>query len=265
MYDRFAGSRERALKLLERSVETPGNSSSAEIVTVAEQDETVAGALAAFPVGEAALRSRAFLSLTVRSIPPWRWFGAAWLFWAGAHATPSPPQATLYVDALAVDERSRRRGVARALLAEAERRARERGLPAVSLDTALDNKAARSLYPSEGFDEVAYRPPGRGCPASWRWSSRWRARRSAEPRSRPGAPARRSPPDPLTAQGRTAGRASARRRPRRPGTRPRGGRSARGRSSSGGSPAGRAWSGRRARAARSRSSSRSTPRGSWTT
>ncbi|HEX4759455.1 MAG TPA: GNAT family N-acetyltransferase [Thermoleophilaceae bacterium] len=164
MYDRFAGSRKRALRLLERSVETPGNSSSAEIVTVAEQDETVAGALAAFPVGEAALRSRAFLSLTARSIPPWRWFGAAWLFWAGAHATPSPPQATLYVDALAVDEHSRRRGVARALLGEAERQARERGLPAVSLDTALDNKAARSLYLSEGFDEVAYRPPARGLP-----------------------------------------------------------------------------------------------------
>jgi ribosomal protein S18 acetylase RimI-like enzyme len=164
MYDRFAGGRERALKLLERSIETPGNSSSAEIVTVAERDESVAGALAAFPVGEAAARSRAFLSLTLRSIPPWRWFGAAWLFWAGAHASPSPPQATLYVDALAVGEESRRRGVARALLAEAERHARERGLPAVSLDTALDNKAARSLYLSAGFDEVAYRPPGRGLP-----------------------------------------------------------------------------------------------------
>ena len=87
-----------------------------------------------------------------------------WLFWAGAHATPSPPEETLYVDALAVDAGARRQGAARALLAEAEREARERGLPAVSLDTALDNKAARSLYLSAGFDEVAYRPPGRGLP-----------------------------------------------------------------------------------------------------
>jgi ribosomal protein S18 acetylase RimI-like enzyme len=164
MYDRFAGTRERALSLLERSVDEPGNSSSAEIVTVAELDERVVGALAAFPVGEAAARSRAFLRLALRSIPPWRWPGAAWLFWAGAHATPTPPDATLYVDALAVDVGSRRQGVARALLADAERAARERGLPAVSLDTALDNKPARSLYLGEGYDEVAYRPPGRGLP-----------------------------------------------------------------------------------------------------
>jgi ribosomal protein S18 acetylase RimI-like enzyme len=164
MYDRFTGTRERALRLLERSVDTAGNSSSAEIVTVAELDEQVVGALAAFPVGEAATRSRAFLRLALRSIPPWRWPGAAWLFWAGAHATPAPPEATLYVDALAVDSAARRRGAARALLGEAERQARERGLPAVSLDTALDNKPARSLYLSAGYDEVAYRPPGRGLP-----------------------------------------------------------------------------------------------------
>jgi ribosomal protein S18 acetylase RimI-like enzyme len=164
MYDRFAGNRERALRLLERSVDEPGNSSSSEVVTVAELDERVVGALAAFPVGEAASRSRAFLRLSLRSTPPWRWLGVVWLFWAGAHATPSPPEETLYVDALAVDAGARRRGAARALLAEAERQARERGLPAVSLDTALNNKAARSLYLSAGFDEVAYRPPGRGLP-----------------------------------------------------------------------------------------------------
>jgi ribosomal protein S18 acetylase RimI-like enzyme len=164
MYDRFTGRRERALRLLERSIATSGNSSSAEIITVAELGEQLVGALAAFPVGEAAARSRAFLSLTLRSIPPWRWPGAAWLFWAGAHATPAPPETTLYVDALAVDVAARGRGAARALVAEAERQARERGLPAVSLDTALDNKPARSLYLSAGFDEVAYRPPGRGLP-----------------------------------------------------------------------------------------------------
>jgi ribosomal protein S18 acetylase RimI-like enzyme len=164
MYDRFAGNRERALRMLERSVERPGNSSSAEIVTVAELEGQVAGALAAFPVGEAASRSRSFLSVSLHTLPPWRWPGALWLFWAGAQATPTPPEATLYIDALAVEARARRRGAARALLAEAERQARERGLPAVSLDTALDNKAARSLYLSAGYDEVAYRPPGRGLP-----------------------------------------------------------------------------------------------------
>jgi ribosomal protein S18 acetylase RimI-like enzyme len=77
---------------------------------------------------------------------------------------PTPPGAALYVDALATEGPARRRGVAQALLAEAERQAHELGLPAVALDTALDNRAARSLYLGAGFDEVAYKPPGRGLP-----------------------------------------------------------------------------------------------------
>ena len=164
MYDRFTGGRERAVRLLRRSVERPGNTSSAEVLTVAELNGEPAGAMAAFPVAEAADRARAFLQLMLRSLPPWRLPGGLWLFWAGARASPDPPEASLYVDALAVHRRARRRGVARALLAQAERAARAQGLPAISLDTSLDNRAARSLYLSEGFDEVAYRAPGRGLP-----------------------------------------------------------------------------------------------------
>ena len=164
VYDRFAGTRERALGVLARAVDTPGTSASAEVVAVGELDGRVAGALAAFPVGEAAARARAFLRVTLKSIPPWRWPSALWLYWAGAHAAPAPPEATLYVDALAVDGSARRRGVARALLAHAELDARRRGFPAVALDTSLDNKPARALYLDAGYDEVAYRPPGRGLP-----------------------------------------------------------------------------------------------------
>ncbi len=39
-----------------------------------------------------------------------------------------------------------------------------RGLPAVALDTTLDNEAARALYARAGFDEIAYRPPTHGLP-----------------------------------------------------------------------------------------------------
>ena len=164
MYDRFTGGAERALIVLSRAVETPGTSASAEVVAVGELAGRVAGAVAAFPVGEAPGRARAFLRLTLRSIPPWRWPAALWLYWAGAHAAPTPPDTTLYIDALAVDRSLRRRGVARALLAHVEGEARRRGLPAVSLDTALDNEAARALYLEAGYDEVAYRPPARGLP-----------------------------------------------------------------------------------------------------
>src|ERR687892_423277 len=140
MYDRFAGGRERALRVLRRSLGEPGNASSAEVVWVAAVDGQVAGAMAAFPVDEAAIRARAFLGLALRGSPPWRWPVALYIYWAGGGGAP------------------------RALLAAAERGAREQRLPAVALDTTIANEPARRLYASEGYDEVAYRPPGRGLP-----------------------------------------------------------------------------------------------------
>jgi len=164
MYDRFAGGRGRALRVIERSLGQPGNASSAEVIWVAEVDGEVAGAMAAFPVSEAPTRSRSFLRLALRLAPPWRWPAALYLYWAGARAAPTPPHSAFYVDALATDPGLRRRGAARALLAEAVRQARDRRLPAVALDTTISNQPARALYASEGFGEVAYRPSGRGLP-----------------------------------------------------------------------------------------------------
>jgi ribosomal protein S18 acetylase RimI-like enzyme len=164
MYDRFTGGRGRAIRLLARAFESAGNNASREVITVAEMEGQVAGALAAFPVQETVGRAGGFLRLALRSIPPWRWPGAMWLYWSGARAVPNPPDASFYVDALAVEESLRRRGAARALLVAAEDRARELELPSIALDTALDNKPARSLYLSAGYDEVAYRPAGRGLP-----------------------------------------------------------------------------------------------------
>jgi GNAT superfamily N-acetyltransferase len=164
MYDRFAGGRGRAVRVLERAFAEPGTNASAETVWVAEVEGRVIGALAAFPVHEGGPRSKAILRLTLRSIPFWRWPTSLRLYWAGARATPSPPGSSLYVDALAVDPAVRRQGAARALLAAAEERARSLGLPAVALDTTLDNRPARSLYLSAGYDEVAYKPAGRGLP-----------------------------------------------------------------------------------------------------
>jgi ribosomal protein S18 acetylase RimI-like enzyme len=162
MYDRFSGGRERALRVLERSLSEPGNASSAETIWIAELDEQPVGVMAAFPVDEAGDRSRAFLRLALRSSPPWRWPAALYLYWAGGRAAPTPPASAFYVDALATDPDFRRRGAARALLAEAEREARRRRLPAIALDTTIDNAPARALYGREGYDEVAYQPAARG-------------------------------------------------------------------------------------------------------
>jgi ribosomal protein S18 acetylase RimI-like enzyme len=164
MYDRFAGGRERALRVLQRAFGTGGNNASAEVITLAELDGRVASAMAAFPVEESSDRAAAFLQIALASMPPWRWPGALRLYWAGARAAPSPPRGALYVDALATDPSARRRGAARALLQEAERKARDLGLPAVALDTALDNKPARTLYVGAGYQEIAYRAPARRLP-----------------------------------------------------------------------------------------------------
>jgi ribosomal protein S18 acetylase RimI-like enzyme len=164
MYDRFSGGRERALALLERSLGEPGNASSADVVWVAVLDGRVAAAMAAFPVSEAVARSRAFLRLTLHVAPPRRWPAALYLYWAGGRASPTPPADALYVDALATDAAFERRGAARALLAEAERQAHARGLPAVALDTTTANAPARALYAALGYREVAYRAAGRALP-----------------------------------------------------------------------------------------------------
>jgi GNAT superfamily N-acetyltransferase len=164
MYDSFAGGRERALSLIERAFRAPGNAHSVEAIWLAELDGEVVGAMAAFPVEESLQRARSFLVLTLRVAPPWRWLRTLWLYWVGGRASPSPPAAALYIDALATAPTARRRGVARALLVEAARQARGRGLPAVALDTTLDNAAARALYASAGFGEVGYTPPAHGLP-----------------------------------------------------------------------------------------------------
>jgi ribosomal protein S18 acetylase RimI-like enzyme len=164
MYDRFAGGRERALRTLERAFQEPGNSAAAEVIWVAAPEGEVGAAMAAFPVDEALPRSRAFLRMALRGAPFWRWPGALRLYWLCCRASPSPPSAAFYIDALATNPAQRRRGLARALLDEAERQAKTRGLPAVALETTLDNRPARSLYRSAGFDEVAYRPAARALP-----------------------------------------------------------------------------------------------------
>jgi ribosomal-protein-alanine N-acetyltransferase len=164
MYERFSGGRERALATLEDAFREPGNLASGEVTWLADLDGSPAAAMAAFPVSEAAGRSRAFLRLTMRGTPFWRWPGTLRLYWVGGRATPSPRENSFYVDALATDPAFRRRGAARALLDQAEREASARGLTSIALDTTMTNEGARALYAAAGFDEVAYRAPARGLP-----------------------------------------------------------------------------------------------------
>jgi ribosomal protein S18 acetylase RimI-like enzyme len=152
-YDAYAGGEARARTLLRTVYPRPGHAASWEVCTVAEVGGELAGVLAAFPVGEGDRRSRRFVRLTAHRLPPWRWPGLLRHLRAAELVSPSPPPRTLYVDALAVDSTYRRRGVARALLADAERRAGTAGLRGVALDTGLHNQAARALYEATGYRE----------------------------------------------------------------------------------------------------------------
>jgi ribosomal protein S18 acetylase RimI-like enzyme len=80
-------------------------------------------------------------------------------------------RARLY--SLAVDPRRRRAGVAGRLLAAVERRARARGLEAVTLEVAAANRAAVILYRRAGYELIARLGPyyADGSPAD-RWIKR---------------------------------------------------------------------------------------------
>ena len=154
VYDRYAGSRSLAERTIARALQREGNTASADVVWVAELDGEPAGAMAAMAFAEWAPRAYAFLRTTLRTIPPWRWPGALWIYQAGGRAGAGPPASSFYVDSLATAERFRRRGVAAALLAHAESRARELQLGSVALDTWVDNHAALALYKGAGFREL---------------------------------------------------------------------------------------------------------------
>lgn len=161
IYDRFTGKRERALALLEEAFGLDGNVASREVVRVLDLEGRPAAVMAAFPIDEGHERAQAFVRLALRRVPVWLWHRTLRLYTAGTRVARED---ALYIDALATDPELRRRGAARALLEDAERDAQARGLRAVTLDTTLDNEAARALYASAGFEEVAYRAAGRGLP-----------------------------------------------------------------------------------------------------
>ena len=166
-YDAYAGSERRARDLVTGLYRRAGHAASFDVCTVAELDGAVAGVLASFPVGESDARARRFVSLTAPRLPPWRWPALMRHLRAAGLLSPHPPPDTLYVDALAVDVRFRRRGVARTLLTRAEAAAAAGGFAGVSLDTGLQNDAARALYAAVGYEErEVRRAPSRAVAAA---------------------------------------------------------------------------------------------------
>src|SRR5919199_3638611 len=86
--------------------------------------------------------------------------------WTGHRRAPRHPGEWLYVDGLATAPDQRRRGVATALLAHAERLALASGRPAIALDTPETNAAALALYERVGFEVTEVLPTTPPVPAA---------------------------------------------------------------------------------------------------
>jgi GNAT superfamily N-acetyltransferase len=157
-YAAYAGGATRAQRLLRRLYPRRGHTASWEVCHVAVAGGEVVGVLAAFPTRDGDALARRFVRLTLLHSPPWRLPPLVRHLRATAAISPQPPDGMLYVDALATAPAHRRRGVARALLAEADRLAAAAGLQGVALDTGIENRAARSLYEHSGFSPSSLRP-----------------------------------------------------------------------------------------------------------
>ena len=164
-FDHFAGDRDRALRLLLKTIAAPGNDTSRDGIVVAELDRQIAGIVAMFPMPEGEERRHRFNRIAMRRRAPWHWPRMLRLERMGEELDPEPRSDALYIDALATDERFRRRGVASRLLDAAADRARELGLRAVALDTAAANAPARALYEGAGFVLTGEEPAGPIIPA----------------------------------------------------------------------------------------------------
>jgi ribosomal protein S18 acetylase RimI-like enzyme len=156
MYDRLAGTRERALSTIAADLRR----ATLAATWVAELGGSVVGAMVAYPHGEAAIRTRRLAAAVLRRTPPWRWPGILSLLWRGHRRAPRHPATWLYIDALATAPEHQRRGVATALLRRAEQTAINNGSGAIVLETAFDNAPALALYARCGF-EVTERLPAK--------------------------------------------------------------------------------------------------------
>ena len=157
-YTAYAGGSRRAQRLLRALYPRAGHTASWDVCRVAEVDGAAVGVLAAFPADACQALAQRFVRLTLAHSPPWRIPALFRHLRATAAVAPQPPAGMLYVDALATDPAHRRRGVARALLADAQRQAEAAGLAGVALDTGIENRAARALYERSGFVSRGLRP-----------------------------------------------------------------------------------------------------------
>jgi ribosomal protein S18 acetylase RimI-like enzyme len=122
---------------------------------VVELDGRVVGAVAAFPADQRHLRRRGTLLVALPHRAPWRWPHLVRHSIAALRPHGDLPPGTIYIDALATDGQFRRRGIARALLADTIAQARSARFNGIALHTHPANEAALKLYARAGFRPLA--------------------------------------------------------------------------------------------------------------
>ena len=127
-YDVYAGSQERARRILRALWPRERHNASYEVCRVAERDGQLLGVAAGFPIEQGERLANRFVVLSFPRIPIWRWPTVLAHLRAAGRVAPAHPLRVWYVDALAVAPEARRAGVARALLDDAVAQARAVGL-----------------------------------------------------------------------------------------------------------------------------------------
>ena len=139
-----------AARYLERLFARPGTLWSYDLVTLAEVDGQVAGMVSNAPWTELARRYRATMWGYLRVYGPVRTIRLLPRLRALIRASPPVPADHWFIPYVAVSEKHRGNGVARALLASVHRRA-QRKAPACSLYVLAENRAAREFYRQAGY------------------------------------------------------------------------------------------------------------------
>ncbi len=141
---------EGTIRVLASLFREPGHILSYQYSTLAEAEGTIAGIAQEIPEAEL---SKATLGLVRSIIKVCGWKAAAGLAWRGfplAFEGDAEP-GELYVNTLAVGSAFRKRGIGRALLEDAERRARSLNIPTCSLSVMLHNTEAFIFYQRVGY------------------------------------------------------------------------------------------------------------------
>lgn len=141
-----------ATRYLERLFSRAGTLWSYDLVTLAEIDSQVVGLVSHAPWSELARRYRVTLWSYLRVYGPWRAFRLLPRLRALIQASPPVPADHWFIPYLAVSDKHRGNGVAKALLAHVHRRA-DRNSSACSLYVLAENRSARQFYRQAGYAE----------------------------------------------------------------------------------------------------------------